>query len=122
MAYPNYSYPGYGYTSPTYGGRIEYTPQAPVQQGGNQGISPASRMVSNRDEANATPADFSGAPIVMPNPTNGRVYIKRWDMTTGTSCLEEYARVDDTSPTQYATMADLYEMWQEIERLKEGDR
>lgn len=46
-------------------------------------LSPASRVVVSREEAIATPADFSGALMVFPDITNNCVYIKRWNMQSG---------------------------------------
>ncbi len=67
------------------------------------GISPASRPVGNREEANAVPADFSGAPMVFPDSSHGRVYIKRWDYQRGSAVFDEYALVNQPQQAQTQT-------------------
>ena len=56
-------------------------------------LSPASRVVVSREEAIATPADFSGALMVFPDITNNCVYIKRWNIQSGAAaCGSSSAR------------------------------
>lgn len=73
--------------------------QTPMQNQQIPGISPASRPVGNREEANAVPADFSGAPMVFPDSSHGRVYIKRWDYQRGSAVFDEYALVNQPQQT-----------------------
>lgn len=63
-------------------------PQGPIM-----GISSVSRPVTSREEAMGVAADFSGAPMVFPDVTHDRVYIKRWDLATGGPAFQEYAPV-----------------------------
>lgn len=100
--YPAYN-PGYNSVQP-YGNQMmtqmpqQIPPQMPIQapqaaQQIGQGISPASRPVSNRDEANAVQADFSGAMMLFPDVTHNRIYLKRWNMNTGAAEFAEFAPV-----------------------------
>lgn len=69
------------------GGQIQMNPM--------QGISPQSRIVASKEEASANPADFSGAPIIMPMLVNGEVgaiYVKQWDTNRGQANFAEYFR------------------------------
>lgn len=54
-------------------------------------LSPASRVVVSREEAIATPADFSGALMVFPDITNNCVYIKRWNIQSGAAEFMDFA-------------------------------
>jgi len=58
-----------------------------------QGISSQSCVVTSREEATAVPADFNGAPIVMPQIVNGEVaviYVKQWDLSKGQANFGEF--------------------------------
>lgn len=138
MAY-NYGYPAYTqpyiptqpYQTPVYP-PLQQTPQAAIQaqQQGNQGLSPASRPVTNREEAVGTPADFSGALMVFPDLSNNRIYLKRWNMQSGSADFGEFAPVVPTSsepqkPVAFASLEDFQglqdtvaNLQKEIERLK----
>lgn len=106
------------------------TPQTVPQA--NQGLSNASRPVTNREEAMGVPADFSGALMVFPDLSNNRVYIKRWNMQTGAADFGEFApvtqanseRVQQPQPS-FASLQDFQDLQEavsnlekEIERLK----
>lgn len=104
MAY-NYGYPGYNPGFNPYQGQQMVpmqptpqismpSPQPPAQpQQAPQGLSNASRPVTNREEAMGVPADFSGALMVFPDLSNNRVYLKRWNMQTGSADFGEFAPV-----------------------------
>lgn len=107
--YPAFN-PGYNPVQP-YGNQMMSTmpqqmpPQMPIQssqtvQQIGQGISPASRPVSNKDEANAVQADFSGSMMLFPDVTHNRIYLKRWNMNTGAAEFAEFAPVvsENVSP------------------------
>lgn len=92
-----------------------------------QGISPASRPVTNREEAIGTPADFSGAPMVFPDITHNRVYIKRWNMQTGNADFMEYAPVitiqspadqSQNQETVFASLRELQDLQETVFELK----
>lgn len=71
-------------------------PVAPQMMQG--GVSPMSRPVSSREEAQATAADFSGAPMVFLDRAHRRVYVKQWNMQTGMADFEDYGPVIDQRP------------------------
>lgn len=114
MAY-NYGYPGFNPGFAPYQGQqiatMQQSPQIamqPVQptvqpQQSPQGLSSASRPVTNREEAIGVPADFSGAPMVFPDLSNNRVYLKRWNMQTGSADFWDFAPVIPTSTEQQKT-------------------
>ena len=71
-------------------------PVAPQMMQG--GVSPMSRPVSSREEAQATAADFSGAPMVFLDRAHRRVYVKQWNMQTGMADFEDYGPVIEQRP------------------------
>lgn len=73
----------------------QMTPQMPQNgQMSGGGLSPMSRPVSSREEAQATAADFSGAMMVFPDVAHGRVYLKRRNMQTGSADFMEFGPVE----------------------------
>lgn len=77
----------------------QMAPQMPVAPQMMQGgVSPMSRPVSSREEAQATAADFSGAPMVFLDRAHRRVYIKQWNMQTGMADFEDYGPVIEQRP------------------------
>lgn len=73
----------------------QLAPQMPQNgQFGQGGLSPMSRPVSSREEAQATAADFSGAMMVFPDLAHSRVYLKRWNMQTGAADFVEFSPVE----------------------------
>jgi len=131
MAYNTYLPGGYNpYPPGVYGPRME-TPQPNMQQPPQSqqpasqqiALSAASRPVTNRDEANAVPADFSGALMLFPDITHNRVYVKRWDYTAGGPSFVEYAPVipeppRPETPAVWATLEDMQTMQDAVEQLK----
>ena len=74
-------------------------PQMPQNGQMNQGgLSPMSRPVSSREEAQATAADFTGAPMVFLDRAHRRVYVKQGNMNTGMADFEDYGPVIDQRP------------------------
>ena len=67
-------------------------PVAPQMMQG--GVSPMSRPVSSREEAQACAADFSGALMIFPDLAHSRVYLKRWNMQTGAADFVEFSPVE----------------------------
>lgn len=139
MAY-NYVYPQFNpgfnpYQSqqmvPVQPPQIPLQPAQPQNQTA-QGLSPASRPVTNREEAVSTPADFSGALMVFPDLSNNRIYLKRWNMQTGSADFGEFAPVipagNEPQPQKTAAFVRLEDfqslqdtvasLQKEIERLK----
>lgn len=77
----------------------QMAPQMPVAPQMMQGgVSPMSRPVSSREEAQATAADFSGAPMVFLDRAHRRVYVKQWNMQTGMADFEDYGPVIEQRP------------------------
>lgn len=88
-----------------------------------QGLSPSSRMVSNREEANSVPADFSGALMVFPDVNHNRIYIKRWNTQMGAAEFLEFIpampeTISIPAGSQYATKEEIEVLRAEIEALK----
>lgn len=141
MAFNPYYPSAYGgYPPGGFGQRMDmipgFQPQQPIQQPTQpqqvsqqmaQGLSPSSRPVANREEANAVSADFSGAPMVFLDITHDRVYIKRWNFTTGAADFMEYApagwdqpKREEQRPRQaaFAPLDEFLDMQNTIEQLK----
>ena len=78
-------------------------PQTGQMSGG--GLSPMSRPVSSREEAQACAADFSGALMIFPDLAHSRVYLKRWNMQTGAADFVEFGPVTDV-PTEEVPQAE----------------
>lgn len=100
-------------------------PQIPQQmpQNGqmNQGgLSPMSRPVSSREEAQACAADFSGALMIFPDLAHSRVYLKRWNMQTGAADFVEFGPVTDvpTEKVQQAEYVCLQTYQEDMEKLR----
>lgn len=98
-----------------------YTPQqnvAPAQSvGQGQGISPASRPVSSKEEAMAVGADFSGAPMIFPDMAHNAIFVKRWDFQTGSAVFTEYVpkeSVPEAPAAVYATQGDFKELAEKL--------
>ena len=75
-------------------------PQTGQMSGG--GLSPMSRPVSSREEAQACAADFSGALMIFPDLAHSRVYLKRWNMQTGAADFVEFGPVIESAPAEEA--------------------
>lgn len=77
-------------------------PQQSIQMNPLQGLSPSSRVVASKEEAAAVPADFGGAPIIMPVLENGKVsaiYVKQWDIQQGQAVFADFYAIQQP-PTQ----------------------
>lgn len=119
--YPAFN-PGYNPVQPFNNQPMtQIPPQMPIQapqtvQQMGQGISSASRPVSNKDEANAVQADFTGAMMLFPDLTHNKIYLKRWNMGTGVAEFSEFVPVmpeaveqGQTAPT-FATTEQMDEL------------
>ena len=105
--YPTYPYGGYQpMQMPQMTPQMsmpQMAPQMPQNgQFGQGGLSPMSRPVSSKEEAQATAADFSGAMMVFPDVAHGRVYLKRWNMQTGAADFMEFGPVVETAKAESA--------------------
>lgn len=144
MNYPYYNPYQIGAQSPYFSRPSEvgqvYTQQQNVSPapsvGQTQGISPASRPVSSKEEAMAVGADFSGAPMIFPDMAHNAVYMKRWDFQTGSATFTEFVpkeSVPEAPAALYATQGDFRELADklterigeieaEIKQIKEGSK
>lgn len=94
------------------------------QQQGNQGLSPVSRLVSNREEAVAAQIPFDGSINVFPDMANNRIYVKRWNMNTGASDFGEFAPVIPASnepqkTAAFVSLEDFHSLQETVETLQE---
>lgn len=93
--YPPYPYGGYQPMQMPQMPMPQMAPQMPQNgQMSGGGLSPMSRPVSSREEAQATAADFSGALMLFPDISHGRVYLKRWNVQTGAADFLEFGPVE----------------------------
>lgn len=141
MSYPNYlpgpNQPQQPYAPrEAYGFGIPQQVQPAVQQGqvfptSFQGLSNASRPVTSREEAVGIAADFSGSPMVFPDITHNRVYIKRWNYATGSADFTEFGplppqenRPEEAGPGGvFASLQDFQDLQNLVENLKnEGEK
>lgn len=93
-------------------------PQNGQMSGG--GLSPMSRPVSSKEEAQACAADFSGALMIFPDLAHSRVYLKRWNMQTGAADFVEFGPVADV-PTEEVPQAEyvcLQTYQEDMEKLR----
>lgn len=81
------------------------------------GVSPMSRPVSSREEAQATAADFSGAPMVFLDRAHRRVYVKQWNMQTGMADFEDYEPVIEQRPAA-PEYVNLHTFQSELDKLR----
>lgn len=97
----------------------QMAPQMPqTGQFGQGGLSPMSRPVSSREEAQATAADFSGAMMVFPDVAHGRVYLKRWNMQTGAADFMEFGPVADAAEAPAVEYVCMQTYRDDMERLQ----
>lgn len=111
-----YGYPAYSPYAPVFNPQSNYTPmQQNAPQSAQQGLSPASRAVSSKEEAIGVAADFSGAVMVFPDVSHNRVYVKRWNYQTGAADFFEYVPAGEEKPAaRYATIEDLNALREEF--------
>lgn len=118
--YPPYPYGGYQPMQMPQMQMPQMAPQMPQNgQFGQGGLSPMSRPVSSREEAQATAADFSGALMVFPDLAHGHVYLKRWNMQTGAADFVEFGPVETVA--ENATVSEyvcLHTYQEDMEKLR----
>lgn len=129
--YPPYNYqpnqPQFGPYPPVqpFPARMDIPQQPTVQQPaqGQQvavmGLSPASRPVTSREEANGVPADFSGAPMIFPDVANDRIYKKQWDLNVGGPTFREYAPVLPAQAEQIQPQPQAQPAWVSLQDFQE---
>ena len=97
----------------------QMTQQMPVAPHMMQGgVSPMSRPVSSREEAQATAADFSGAPMVFLDIAHRRFYVKQWNMQTGMADFEDYGPVIEQRPAA-PEYVNVHTFQSELDKLRE---
>lgn len=117
--YPPYPYGGYQPMQMPQMPMPQMTPQMPQNgQISGSGLSPMSRPVSSREEAQATAADFSGALMLFPDISHGRVYLKRWNMQTGAADFMEFGPVVEAAEAPAAEYVCLQTYRDDMERLQ----
>ena len=119
--FPPYPYGGY---QPMQKPQMQIPQMAPQMPQSGQisggGLSPMSRPVSSREEAQACAADFSGALMIFPDLAHSRVYLKRWNMQTGAADFVEFCPVTDV-PTEEVPQAEyvcLQTYQEDMEKLR----
>lgn len=123
MAFNYGNYPAFnpGYNPQPYNNQptppMPVPPPQPTPQFG-QGISPASRVVSNREEAMGVPADFSSAMMLFPDVTNNKIYLKRWNMGTGAADFAEFVPVMPETVEQ-GQAAPAFATTEQVDELKD---
>lgn len=117
--YPPYPYGGYQPMQMPQMPMPQMAPQMPQNgQMNGGGLSPMSRPVSSREEAQATAADFSGALMLFPDISHGRVYLKRWNMQTGAADFMEFGPVVEAAEAPAAEYVCLQTYRDDMERLQ----
>lgn len=101
--FPPYPYGGYQPMQMPQMQMPQMAPQMPQNgQMSGGGLSPMSRPVSSREEAQACAEDFSGALMIFPDLAHSRVYLKRWNMQTGAADFVEFGPVIESAPAEEA--------------------
>lgn len=116
------NFPPYNPYQQMMSGAQQMMPQMPQQmmpapQMIQGGVSPMSRPVSSREEAQATAADFSGAPMVFLDRAHRRVYVKQWNMQTGMADFEDYGPVIEQRPAA-PEYVNLHTFQSELDKLR----
>lgn len=91
------------------------TMQPPMQQEQNLFC----RMVTNREEVQAFPVDFTGKPMTFIGPQAQTVWIKTFNPATGGSDVKEYREAQTQTEQKYATMSDLEQVLQLLQKQGE---
>ena len=101
--FPPYPYGGYQPMQMPQMPMPQMAPQMPQSgQISGGGLSPMSRPVSSREEAQACAADFSGSLMIFPDLAHSRGYLKRWNMQTGAADFVEFGPVIESAPAEEA--------------------
>lgn len=115
---------GQGYPQPM------QSPPAPSQSqmssfASSGGQSFGARPVTSREEALALQVDFLGPGTIMPDLSHGKIYLKRFNPSTGscdffTFLLEQPEEKPAPPAVEYATREELRQLREELERLRGG--
>lgn len=76
------------------------------------------RPVASREEAVAAQTEFLGLGTLMPDLAHGVIYLKRFNQSNGTSELFDFRLSEPEKQPQYATLADLEALRNELTQKK----
>ena len=100
------------YTNPGYTYAPNYAPTyTPTPYGGY------CRPVSGADEAKGMQVPFDGNPYVFTNVQHGEIYVKQFNLATGSTDFVTYRREGERPAVSYATTDDLGALRSEIMAL-----
>lgn len=108
--------PYYIPNQPVYQGVPQRPPQSQQTQ---QYIQPpcfSCRPVTSREEALAASTDYFSPGVIMPDLAHGMIYLKRFNQQTGASDFFDFKifTPERPAPVEYATMADLEALRNEL--------
>lgn len=119
----NYQYPAYYPTTAPY--TANPAPQGNVYQSQAQtlpqAISNAVRTVYSEAEARAAQIPTDGSTIFFQDQSNGKIYTKQFSFENGSFLFNVFSRQAEQAPVQYATMADLERLREELTRRVEDE-
>ena len=93
--------------------------QQPMYQQAPQQDQLFCRMVGSRDEVNAFPVEYSGRPMTFLGPGLQTMWVKTFNPATGGSDVAEYHRAQPQTEQKYATMTDLEQVLQLLQKQGE---
>lgn len=93
--------------------------QQPMYQQAPQQEQLFCRMVGSRDEVNAFPVEYSGRPMTFLGPGLQTMWVKTFNPATGGSDVAEYHRAQPQTEQKYATMTDLEQVLQLLQKQGE---
>lgn len=119
----NYQYPAY------YPAGAAYTPASQPQmnvyqnqpQAPAQAVSNGVRTVYSEAEARAAQIPTDGSTIFFQDQSNGKIYTKQFSFENGSFLFGVFSRQPEQVPVQYATMADLERLREELTRRAEDE-
>ena len=97
-------------------------PQNIPQQAAGNGGGFVCRPVTSRLEAETAQIPFDGSTAWFYDTSADRMYAKTFNFQDGTAPIVTYTRETPTAPVQYATVAELQALREELERLKKPAR
>ena len=119
FTYPNYGIYGGAGAFPNQGASFYQPPMQtpPAQpQAANQ---PSVRLVTTREEVVSAQIPFDGSTSYFVDTSNGKIYSKTFDFSTGSAPIVTYVR-EQESKVQYATIDDLNALREELKAAKKG--
>lgn len=120
MAYNNgYPYyPGQPTQSYTPAYQVQGNPYTPVSQNTGTAQFNAVRTVYSEAEARAAQIPTDGSTIFFIDQSNGRIYTKQFSFENGSFLFSTYTQMAEQPAVQYATIADLEKLREEILKKK----